>query len=239
MIIRLTRLADLPKDKKFRPVEKCPTLSQARATARDVSISLYYFSRGKRPPLMFTYTPTPLVRPAYLDPEHSVDLFDANRLNDDDEMYCVAPAILPAQVDQYWELYVRFPNANIGSEGSAEEAIETRPDFDRIQPAEPTIAPSPASAPESTPDFPCLEDEMIVSAIENPAVTTAAPAMPEYCQKGQELRRKWTSRVKAARYHNWQAAFYSPSLSGFKTHVRKCPTCLIAYAARHARGGEA
>ena len=80
---------------------------------------------------------------------------------------------------------------------------------------------------------------MAVLMIEQPAATTTAPTMPDYCPKGQDLRRKWTARVKAAKYHNWQAAFNSKSLSGFKTHVQKCPTCLIAYAARHARGGEA
>ena len=147
MIIRLTRLADLPKDQKLRPA--CPTFNQARAIARDPHTTLYYYARN-RGALMFKYQPLKLVRPAFLDAEHSVDLFDGNRLNDDGEMYCIAPAILPEQVDQYWELYLKFPNANF-NEGAADEAIEKRPDFDRPQPAESDIAPAPASALESTP----------------------------------------------------------------------------------------
>ena len=58
-------------------------------------------------------TPIKYVEPAYMDPTNSVDLFDYNRENDSGEMYCVAAAILPEQVDFYWEEYVRleFENA--------------------------------------------------------------------------------------------------------------------------------
>lgn len=45
------------------------------------------------------------VRPAHLDPDNSVDLFDSSRKNEFGETYCVAPAILIEQVDQYWDDY--------------------------------------------------------------------------------------------------------------------------------------
>ena len=48
-----------------------------------------------------------LVKPSHDDPHHSVDLFDADRLNDFGYMYCVAPAILASQVNYYWERYIQ------------------------------------------------------------------------------------------------------------------------------------
>ena len=43
-----------------------------------------------------------------MDPDDdSVDLFDQTRNNVFDEMYCVAPGILPHQVDDYWNRYLR------------------------------------------------------------------------------------------------------------------------------------
>lgn len=47
-----------------------------------------------------------LVRPSVSDPRHSVDLFDADLQNGLGGMLCVAPAILPGQVDEYWKDYV-------------------------------------------------------------------------------------------------------------------------------------
>ena len=46
-----------------------------------------------------------LIKPAHGDPHNSVDLFDANRKNDLGEMFCVAPAILPFEVNRYWQHY--------------------------------------------------------------------------------------------------------------------------------------
>ena len=46
-----------------------------------------------------------LIRPAMMDPQNSVDLFDAGRRNAFGEMYCVAPAILACQAESYWEDY--------------------------------------------------------------------------------------------------------------------------------------
>lgn len=39
-----------------------------------------------------------IIKRAYDDPHNSIDLFDADRLNEFGEMYCVAPAILISQV---------------------------------------------------------------------------------------------------------------------------------------------
>lgn len=39
------------------------------------------------------------------DPHNSVDVFDADRTNEFGEPYCVAPAILLRQVDEYWSRY--------------------------------------------------------------------------------------------------------------------------------------
>jgi hypothetical protein len=47
------------------------------------------------------------VKPAYQDPDNSVDLFDIDRKNEFGEMYCVAPAILEREVDQCWKNYVQ------------------------------------------------------------------------------------------------------------------------------------
>ncbi len=46
------------------------------------------------------------IRPAYEDSINSVDLFDIHRSNESNEMFCVAAAILPSQVDYEWENYV-------------------------------------------------------------------------------------------------------------------------------------
>lgn len=40
-----------------------------------------------------------LILPAFEDPEHSVDVFDA------DKEICVAPAVFPDLADQYWNDY--------------------------------------------------------------------------------------------------------------------------------------
>jgi len=48
-----------------------------------------------------------LVKSARVDPKNSVDLFDADRQNEFGEMYCVAPAILPQQVNNYWLGYIK------------------------------------------------------------------------------------------------------------------------------------
>lgn len=47
-----------------------------------------------------------LIKPAFDDPHNSVDLFDADRVNDFGEMYCVRPAILYSEVKMYWNWYV-------------------------------------------------------------------------------------------------------------------------------------
>lgn len=47
------------------------------------------------------------VKPAHDDPDNSVDLFDGDRKNKFGEMFCVAPAILYCQVEEYWEDYLR------------------------------------------------------------------------------------------------------------------------------------
>ena len=49
---------------------------------------------------------TKLVRPAHDDPHHSVDLFDADRRNRWGGLFCVAPAILPSQVEAAWRDYL-------------------------------------------------------------------------------------------------------------------------------------
>lgn len=46
-----------------------------------------------------------LIRPAYGDPDNSVDLFDADQKNEFGEMYCVAPSILLREVDERWNQY--------------------------------------------------------------------------------------------------------------------------------------
>ena len=61
------------------------------------------------------YKPRKLVKESVNDPENSVSLFDANRLNELGEMYCVAPDILYEQVDYFWGYYLGYMN------GSAEE----------------------------------------------------------------------------------------------------------------------
>lgn len=38
---------------------------------------------------------------------NSVHLMDASRKNDSGEMYCVAPYLLPSQVDQEWQIYLK------------------------------------------------------------------------------------------------------------------------------------
>lgn len=48
------------------------------------------------------------VKPSISDPEHSVDLFDEDRINEYGDMLCVAPAILPEQADKYWNDYVKI-----------------------------------------------------------------------------------------------------------------------------------
>ncbi len=47
------------------------------------------------------------VLPSKSDPKHSVDLFDADLQNEFGGMLCVAPAILPEQVEEYWRNYVK------------------------------------------------------------------------------------------------------------------------------------
>ena len=68
------------------------------------------------------------VKPAYEDPDNSVDLFDANRTNEFGQMYCVAPAILYRQVDEYWADYLKeleFETAFLAAgESSLEQAAE-------------------------------------------------------------------------------------------------------------------
>ena len=49
-----------------------------------------------------------IVKPAYLDPEYSVDVFDADYRNEFGGLYCVAPAILSSQVDETWNEYVEW-----------------------------------------------------------------------------------------------------------------------------------
>ena len=60
-----------------------------------------------------------IVKPAYGDPNHSVDLLDGDRKNKWGEMYCIAPAILPYQVTDEWERYCRqeFPSILAPQEG--------------------------------------------------------------------------------------------------------------------------
>lgn len=55
-----------------------------------------------------------LIKPSVSDPEKSVDLFDADRTNgglagrpQHEGMFCVAAAILPQEVDEYWNEYIR------------------------------------------------------------------------------------------------------------------------------------
>jgi len=65
-----------------------------------------------------------IVKPAYGDPNHSVDLFDADRVNGFGEMFCVEPAILRSEVDFCWKRYHREyersfePERSFGSPGS-------------------------------------------------------------------------------------------------------------------------
>lgn len=50
-----------------------------------------------------------VIKPAFMDPRNSVDLFDADRRNEFGEMFCVAPAILLHEVKEQWELYCKAP----------------------------------------------------------------------------------------------------------------------------------
>ena len=45
-----------------------------------------------------------LVKPSRMDSE-IVDLFDTDRLNEFGGPYCVAPGILPEEVDEWWASY--------------------------------------------------------------------------------------------------------------------------------------
>jgi len=58
-----------------------------------------------------------IIKPAYEDPDNSVDLFDADRLNEWGEMYCVAPSILPVQVEQAWDQYAEYRAEELASQG--------------------------------------------------------------------------------------------------------------------------
>lgn len=49
-----------------------------------------------------------VIKPAYMDPKNSVDLFDGDRLNQWGTMYCIAPAILSSEVAEYWKEYVEL-----------------------------------------------------------------------------------------------------------------------------------
>ena len=47
------------------------------------------------------------IKPAYQDPKNSIDLFDADRLNDDKNgLYCVARSILLVEVPDCWQDYL-------------------------------------------------------------------------------------------------------------------------------------
>lgn len=46
------------------------------------------------------------IRPAFEDRRGSVDLFDADRKNEEGGMFCVAPAILAQEVNAQWDYYV-------------------------------------------------------------------------------------------------------------------------------------
>ena len=61
-----------------------------------------------------------LIRPAHCDPDNSVDLFDADRRNDFDELYCIEPGILREEVPGYWDDYVR----HMAREAAARRFIE-------------------------------------------------------------------------------------------------------------------
>jgi hypothetical protein len=50
--------------------------------------------------------PQKLVKPAYMDPTHSVDLFDSNRRNEFGGFFCVAAAISFDEVDSEWANYL-------------------------------------------------------------------------------------------------------------------------------------
>ena len=46
-----------------------------------------------------------IVKPAYDDPNNSVDLFDGDRMNQWGEIFCIAPAILRSEIDFCWKRY--------------------------------------------------------------------------------------------------------------------------------------
>jgi len=50
--------------------------------------------------------PVKQVRPSYMDPEGSVDVFDMARRNEEGSHCCVAAGILPEEVDRYWKDYL-------------------------------------------------------------------------------------------------------------------------------------
>ena len=58
-----------------------------------------------------------LIKPSISDHEGSVDLFDADTNNERGGLFCVAAAILPEQVEEYWEEYI----------GKSKEAQEPTP----------------------------------------------------------------------------------------------------------------
>lgn len=51
--------------------------------------------------------PQKLVKPALMDPIHSVSVFDAARLNEFGELYCVGAAISQDEIDWYWDNYLQ------------------------------------------------------------------------------------------------------------------------------------
>ena len=49
-----------------------------------------------------------VVKPSHEDQSNSVDVFDADRVNEFGGMYCVAPAIHFDQVDDAWDKYTEY-----------------------------------------------------------------------------------------------------------------------------------
>jgi len=68
-----------------------------------------------------------IIKAAHDDPDHSVDLFDGERVNQFGEIFCVEPAILLSEVDSCWKRYQKKYETSFegekpfGSPGSGRE----------------------------------------------------------------------------------------------------------------------
>jgi hypothetical protein len=77
------------------------------------------------------------VKPAFEDPDNSVDLFDSDRKNIFGGMYCVAPAILPRDINLVWNNYIARQQISVKSITKYDGKI-AKPIYRPLSPAVPT-----------------------------------------------------------------------------------------------------